>query len=168
MLIFCCRLGWLLRFISHSVISGFITSSAIVIALSQAKYFLGYNVERSSKIVPLARSIIAGAGDVRLLALWISGCSSVLVIKKLKIKNFKKKERKPHVCFSFISLSHYFFMCSGTIGGCVGIHLLMKLLIFALVVIYFLAFMFFHWHSFRCICQNRHRCSLNSCDSFFL
>ncbi|KAJ0962276.1 hypothetical protein J5N97_030104 [Dioscorea zingiberensis] len=57
------RLGWLLRFISHSVISGFITSSAIVIALSQAKYFLGYNVERSSKIVPLARSIIAGAGD---------------------------------------------------------------------------------------------------------
>ncbi|XP_020086595.1 sulfate transporter 4.1, chloroplastic-like isoform X1 [Ananas comosus] len=57
------RLGWLLRFISHSVISGFVTSSAIVIALSQAKYFLGYNVERSSKIVPLARSIIAGAAD---------------------------------------------------------------------------------------------------------
>lgn len=59
-----CRLGWLLRFISHSVISGFVTSSAIVIALSQAKYFLGYNVERSSQIVPLAKSIIAGAGDV--------------------------------------------------------------------------------------------------------
>nr|XP_029120254.1 probable sulfate transporter 4.2 isoform X1 [Elaeis guineensis]XP_029120255.1 probable sulfate transporter 4.2 isoform X1 [Elaeis guineensis]XP_029120256.1 probable sulfate transporter 4.2 isoform X1 [Elaeis guineensis] len=57
------RLGWLLRFISHSVISGFVTSSAIVIALSQAKYFLGYNVERSSQIVPLAKSIIAGAGD---------------------------------------------------------------------------------------------------------
>ncbi|XP_020252598.1 sulfate transporter 4.1, chloroplastic-like isoform X2 [Asparagus officinalis] len=55
------RLGWLLRFISHSVISGFVTSSAIVIALSQAKYFLGYNIERSSKIVPLAKSIIAGA-----------------------------------------------------------------------------------------------------------
>ncbi|KAK8952930.1 putative sulfate transporter 4.2 [Platanthera guangdongensis] len=57
------RLGWLLRFISHSVISGFITSSAIIIALSQAKYFLGYNIERSSKIVPLAKSIIAGVGN---------------------------------------------------------------------------------------------------------
>ncbi|KAK7318826.1 hypothetical protein RJT34_03533 [Clitoria ternatea] len=35
------RLGWLIRFISHSVISGFTTTSAIVIGLSQAKYFLG-------------------------------------------------------------------------------------------------------------------------------
>ncbi|ONI24156.1 hypothetical protein PRUPE_2G227400 [Prunus persica] len=55
------RLGWIIRFISHSVISGFTTASAIVIALSQAKYFLGYNVARSSKIVPLIKSIISGA-----------------------------------------------------------------------------------------------------------
>ncbi|KAJ9175652.1 hypothetical protein P3X46_014189 [Hevea brasiliensis] len=54
------RLGWLIRFISHSVISGFTTASAIVIALSQAKYFLGYEVVRSSKIVPLIKSIISG------------------------------------------------------------------------------------------------------------
>ncbi|XP_073159518.1 sulfate transporter 4.1, chloroplastic-like isoform X2 [Henckelia pumila] len=55
------RLGWLIRFISHSVISGFTTASAIVIALSQAKYFLGYSIERSSKIIPLIKSIIYGA-----------------------------------------------------------------------------------------------------------
>ncbi|XP_061374393.1 sulfate transporter 4.1, chloroplastic-like isoform X1 [Gastrolobium bilobum] len=55
------RLGWLIRFISHSVISGFTTASAIVIGLSQAKYFLGYDIDRSSKIIPLAKSIIAGA-----------------------------------------------------------------------------------------------------------
>ncbi|KAJ6432728.1 hypothetical protein OIU84_019885 [Salix udensis] len=55
------RLGWLIRFISHSVISGFTTASAIVIALSQAKYFLGYDIVRSSKIVPLIKSIISGA-----------------------------------------------------------------------------------------------------------
>ncbi|XP_041000401.1 probable sulfate transporter 4.2 isoform X1 [Juglans microcarpa x Juglans regia] len=54
------RLGWLIRFISHSVISGFTSASAVVIALSQAKYFLGYDIERSSKIVPLIKSIIAG------------------------------------------------------------------------------------------------------------
>jgi MFS superfamily sulfate permease-like transporter len=61
-----CRLGWLIRFISHSVISGFTTASAIVIALSQAKYFLGYDVVRSSKIVPLIKSIIYGAHKVGL------------------------------------------------------------------------------------------------------
>ncbi|KAK7273101.1 hypothetical protein RIF29_14147 [Crotalaria pallida] len=55
------RLGWLIRFISHSVISGFTTSSAIVIGLSQVKYFLGYDIDRSSKIIPLVKSIIAGA-----------------------------------------------------------------------------------------------------------
>lgn len=58
------RLGWLIRFISHSVISGFTTASAVVIALSQAKYFLGYEIERSSKIIPLAESIIQGADKV--------------------------------------------------------------------------------------------------------
>uniref|UniRef100_A0A804MLI7 Sulfate transporter7 n=1 Tax=Zea mays TaxID=4577 RepID=A0A804MLI7_MAIZE len=56
-------LGWLIRFISHSVISGFTTASAIVIGLSQIKYFLGYNVTRSSKIIPLIESIIAGADE---------------------------------------------------------------------------------------------------------
>ncbi|WJX66380.1 hypothetical protein P8452_50941 [Trifolium repens] len=55
------RLGWLLRFISHSIISGFTSASAIVIGLSQAKYFLGYDIDRSSKIIPLVKSIIAGA-----------------------------------------------------------------------------------------------------------
>ncbi|CAI0443023.1 unnamed protein product [Linum tenue] len=59
------RLGWLLRFISHSVISGFTTASAVVIGLSQAKYFLGYNITQSSKIVPLIQSIIAGADQAR-------------------------------------------------------------------------------------------------------
>ncbi|KAJ4978964.1 hypothetical protein NE237_009744 [Protea cynaroides] len=55
------RLGWLIRFISHAVISGFTTASAVVIALSQVKYFLGYSIVRSSKIVPLVKSIISGA-----------------------------------------------------------------------------------------------------------
>ncbi|XP_051116171.1 sulfate transporter 4.1, chloroplastic-like [Andrographis paniculata] len=54
------RLGWLIRFISHSVISGFTTASAIVIALSQAKYFLGYEITRSSEIIPLFESIFQG------------------------------------------------------------------------------------------------------------
>ncbi|PSS32604.1 Sulfate transporter 4.2 like [Actinidia chinensis var. chinensis] len=57
------RLGWLIRFISHSVISGFTTASAIVIALSQAKYFLGYDIVRSSEIIPLIKSIISGADE---------------------------------------------------------------------------------------------------------
>ncbi|XP_042489318.1 sulfate transporter 4.1, chloroplastic-like isoform X1 [Macadamia integrifolia] len=57
------RLGWLIRFVSHAVISGFTTASAVVIALSQVKYFLGYDIVRSSKIVPLVKSIISGIDE---------------------------------------------------------------------------------------------------------
>jgi len=35
-----------------------------VIGLSQAKYFLGYDIDKSSKIIPLVKSIIAGADKV--------------------------------------------------------------------------------------------------------
>ncbi|KAL8218203.1 hypothetical protein R6Q57_021576, partial [Mikania cordata] len=64
------RLGWLIRFISHSVISGFTTASAIVIALSQAKYYLGYDIVRSSEIIPLLKSIISGADKVNFYFSW--------------------------------------------------------------------------------------------------
>ena len=58
------------------MISGFTTASAIIIALSQAKDFLGYSVVRSSEIIPLVKSIIAGADQVNLcLELsWMSPC----------------------------------------------------------------------------------------------
>lgn len=59
-----CRLGWLIRFISHSIISGFTTGSAIIIGLSQAKNFLGYDVTGSSKFIPLMESIISGLPQV--------------------------------------------------------------------------------------------------------
>ncbi|XP_075483521.1 sulfate transporter 4.1, chloroplastic-like [Primulina tabacum] len=77
------RLGWIIRFISHSVISGFTTASAIVIALSQAKYFLGYNVERSSKIIPLVKSIIYGA-DKFLWPPFVMGSIILAIILNMK------------------------------------------------------------------------------------
>lgn len=77
------RLGWLIRFISHSVISGFTSASAIVIALSQAKYFLGYDIVRSSKIVPLIKSIIAGA-DGFLWQPFVMGCIILAILLVMK------------------------------------------------------------------------------------
>jgi len=36
-------LGWVMNFLSHAVISGFMTGASLVIGLSQAKYLFGYN-----------------------------------------------------------------------------------------------------------------------------
>ncbi|KAL6581034.1 Sulfate transporter 4.1, chloroplastic [Orobanche minor] len=84
------RLGWLIRFISHSVISGFTTASAIVIALSQAKYLLGYDIERSSKIIPLAKSIILGADKF----LWQPFVVGSIILAILLIMKHLGKSRK--------------------------------------------------------------------------
>ncbi|KAH6761974.1 sulfate transporter 4 [Perilla frutescens var. hirtella] len=84
------RLGWLLRFISHSVISGFTTASAIIIALSQAKDFLGYSVVRSSEIIPLVESIIAGADQF----LWPPFVMGSITLAVLLIMKHLGKTRK--------------------------------------------------------------------------
>ncbi|CAL5081769.1 unnamed protein product [Urochloa decumbens] len=85
------RLGWLIRFISHSVISGFTTASAIVIGLSQIKYFLGYSVTRSSKIIPLIESIIAGA-DQFSWPPFVMGSTFLLIL--LTMKNLGKSNKR--------------------------------------------------------------------------
>ncbi|XP_065872954.1 sulfate transporter 4.1, chloroplastic-like isoform X3 [Euphorbia lathyris] len=85
------RLGWLIRFISHSVISGFTSASAIVIALSQVKYFLGYDVVRSSKIVPLIRSIISGV-DGFSWPPFVMGSSILAIILVMKHLGKRRKE----------------------------------------------------------------------------
>lgn len=77
------RMGWLLRFISHSVISGFTTASAIVIALSQAKDLLGYDIVRSSKIVPLVSSIIKGASKFKWQP-FVMGSTFLLILLVMK------------------------------------------------------------------------------------
>ncbi|EOA31998.1 hypothetical protein CARUB_v10015239mg [Capsella rubella] len=85
------RLGWLIRFISHSVISGFTTASAVVIGLSQLKYFLGYSVSRSSKIVPIIESIIAGADQFK----WppfLLGSTILVILLVMKHVGKAKKE----------------------------------------------------------------------------
>eukprot|EP01025_Chloroclados_australasicus_P052553 TRINITY_DN612_c0_g2_i2.p2 TRINITY_DN612_c0_g2~~TRINITY_DN612_c0_g2_i2.p2 ORF type:complete len:667 (-),score=99.60 TRINITY_DN612_c0_g2_i2:54-2054(-) len=51
------RLGFLANFLSHSVISGFTTGAALIIGLSQLKYILGYNIDRSSQVHVVLQSM---------------------------------------------------------------------------------------------------------------
>ncbi|EFJ29944.1 hypothetical protein SELMODRAFT_90185 [Selaginella moellendorffii] len=87
------RLGWLVRFISHSVTSGFTSASAIIIGLSQAKYFLGYSISRSTKIVPLLWSIMQGYKEFQPIP-FLMGCLMLSILLSMKhvgktIKRFR-------------------------------------------------------------------------------
>ncbi|ATJ83849.1 SulP family inorganic anion transporter [Halomonas beimenensis] len=66
------RLGFLANFLSHPVISGFVTASGILIAASQLRHILG--VEASGhNLVEMLSALIASLGEVNVITLAIGG-----------------------------------------------------------------------------------------------
>jgi len=64
------RLGFIANFLSHPVISGFITASGILIALGQLKYILG--IEAPGETLPaLLGSLAANVGAINVPTLVI-------------------------------------------------------------------------------------------------
>ena len=77
------RLGFLVNFLSHPVISGFTSAAAIIIGLSQLKHIMGVNLPRSQHVHDI---IIAAAGEIgntHLITLGI-GILSIFIIKFVK------------------------------------------------------------------------------------
>ncbi len=64
------RLGFLANFLSHPVISGFISASGILIAASQLKTLMGVKAE-GHNFVDLSRSLFSHAGQTHILTLSI-------------------------------------------------------------------------------------------------
>ncbi len=77
------RLGFMVNFLSHPVISGFTSAAAIVIALSQLKHLLGIKMPRGEHV----HEILAGAwqhiGETHWLTLGI-GLGAIALIQLLK------------------------------------------------------------------------------------
>ena len=82
------RMGFLVRFLSKPVISGFTSAAALIIGLSQLKYLLGVDIERSNKIQELVVNAANSIQDTHLLTLAI-GLGGILLLLTIK-KWFKK------------------------------------------------------------------------------
>lgn len=67
------RMGSLVDFVSHSVMTGFVTAAAILIALSQLGAILGLGLPRPSEIGEFAHSLFQGLGNVDWHAMVIAG-----------------------------------------------------------------------------------------------
>ncbi|KAA1174386.1 sulfate permease [Marinobacter salinexigens] len=81
------RLGFLANFLSHPVISGFITASGLVIAASQLKHIFG--IEASGhNLIEVLQSVISGIGDTNMATLGIGVGALVLLV-------FARKRLKP-------------------------------------------------------------------------
>lgn len=85
------RLGFLANFLSHPVISGFITASALIIAASQLKTLLGIRAE-GDNLLHLLPSLAANLGGTHLLTLAIgAGATAFLFWVRRGLKPLLQK-----------------------------------------------------------------------------
>lgn len=78
------RLGALVNFLSHPVISGFTSAAAIIISASQLKYLMGVDAVRGQFLHDILWAAIQNLGAINLytLAIGLSGMVIILLIKK--------------------------------------------------------------------------------------
>ncbi|MEZ4887514.1 MAG: solute carrier family 26 protein [Chitinophagales bacterium] len=77
------RLGVLVNFLSHPVLSGFTSAAALIIGLTQFKYFLGIEIPRSNYIHEIVWNIGLHIQETHLLTLSI-GIGGIILIQLLK------------------------------------------------------------------------------------
>ncbi len=77
------RLGFLVNFLSHPVISGFTSAAALIIGLSQLKHLLGINLGRSHHIHEILLEAFERMGELN-WATFAIGIGGIILIKGIK------------------------------------------------------------------------------------
>lgn len=81
------RMGFLVNFLSHPVLSGFTSAAAIIIGASQIKSLLGLQLPQTANVVELIGIAMVNIGEMHLLTALIGVLSAVLI---LVLKRWKK------------------------------------------------------------------------------
>lgn len=85
------RLGFLANFLSHPVISGFMTAAILLIAASQVKHLLGIQAH-GRDMVTLAGSLLQNIGQINPVTVFISAsCIAFLVWSRKGLKPFLQR-----------------------------------------------------------------------------
>ena len=100
------RLGFLVNFLSHPVISGFTSAAALIIGLSQLKHLLGINIPRSHLIHEILLHAIEKFDQTHWLTLAI-GIGGIILIKGAK--KIHKSIPGPLVAVLFGTLAVWLF-----------------------------------------------------------
>lgn len=79
------RMGFLVNFLSQPVISGYTSSAAIIIGLSQLKHLLGVDMPSSNLIHEIAQQVIAHISQLHLITILIGLLSIVLIVVLKKL-----------------------------------------------------------------------------------
>lgn len=77
------RLGFVVNFLSHPVISGFTSAAALIIGLSQLKHLLGISLSQSHHVHEIILESVARIGELNPYAFGV-GLVGILLIKSIK------------------------------------------------------------------------------------
>lgn len=77
------RMGFLVNFLSHPVISGFTSAAAFIIAVSQLKYLFGIEVEGGSSLVATVYQLVSNISEIHWLTFFI-GLGGLMIIMLFK------------------------------------------------------------------------------------
>lgn len=79
------RLGFLVKYLSHSVIAGFTWAAALIIGFSQFKHVLGLEIPRSHRIHTIIGRAIEQASDIHMVTLFFAvvTIATLLALKRL-------------------------------------------------------------------------------------
>jgi len=91
------KLGFLVSFLGHPVTSGFTSGAAIIIGLSQVKYWLGIKVAKSQFVYVTLGEMFKNLGDVKFMPLLLGlfWFAALFTNKKLSAKYKKLKNLGP-------------------------------------------------------------------------
>ena len=99
------RLGFLVNFLSHPVISGFTSAAALIIGLSQLKHLLGVDIPRSHHVHEIILNAFHQIGSIHWITLAI-GVGGIILIKG--VKRINKAIPGPLMAVFFGILAVYF------------------------------------------------------------
>ncbi|HJK94770.1 MAG TPA: solute carrier family 26 protein [Polyangiaceae bacterium LLY-WYZ-15_(1-7)] len=80
------RLGFLVNFLSHPVISGFTSAAALIIGFSQLKHLLGIDLERSKNIFVILQNAVGAMSEWHVATIVIAVASIALLMGLKKWK----------------------------------------------------------------------------------
>ncbi len=82
------RLGFLVNFLSHPVVSGFTSAAALIIGFSQLKHLLGIDIPRSNHVHEILQNAFLNieATNLYTLGVGLLAIFIILLIKRLKLK----------------------------------------------------------------------------------
>ncbi|KGA96704.1 sulfate transporter [Alkalihalobacillus alcalophilus ATCC 27647 = CGMCC 1.3604] len=100
------RLGFLVNFLSHAVISGFTSAAAIIIGLSQLKHLLGVKLEADKDVFKILFESISRVSEINPITLTI-GLVSILIL--IGLRKFVPKIPGPLVVV-VLSISTIYFL----------------------------------------------------------